>query len=139
MSVRLLTIEISQWARENFCNYRKNNYITFIFFIFKDKEKWQPLPLVTITEENEEALGNKLFRQALKKVGLKPPANEQVSRKCSVNTSCACLQSNSRRSKESVQSCLYLKFANTSRGFCGEFDHFNFHNAKTIFFVTLLC
>jgi len=33
---------------------------------------------VTITEENEEALGNKLFRQALKKVGLKPPANEQV-------------------------------------------------------------
>ncbi|XP_078377463.1 protein timeless homolog isoform X3 [Oculina patagonica] len=42
-----------------------------------DKEKWQPLPLVTITEENEEALGNKLFRQALKKVGLKPPANEQ--------------------------------------------------------------
>lgn len=42
-----------------------------------DKEKWQPLPLVTITEENEEALGNKLFRQALKKVGLKPPASEQ--------------------------------------------------------------
>nr|XP_058960155.1 protein timeless homolog [Pocillopora verrucosa] len=42
-----------------------------------DKEKWQPLPLVTITEENEEALGNKLFRQALKKIGLKPPANEQ--------------------------------------------------------------
>jgi len=52
------------------------------FIISIDKEKWQPLPLVTITEENEEALGNKLFRQALKKVGLKPPANEQVGWSC---------------------------------------------------------
>ena len=51
----------------------------YISLFFKDKEKWQPLPLVTITEENEEALGNKLFRQALKKIGLKSPANEQVS------------------------------------------------------------
>lgn len=54
-------------------------YLMFISSFFIDKEKWQPLPLVTITEENEEALGNKLFRQALKKVGLKPPANEQAS------------------------------------------------------------
>ncbi|XP_067022608.1 protein timeless homolog [Acropora muricata] len=42
-----------------------------------ENEKWQPLPLVTITEENEEALSNKLFRKAMKKVGLKPPADEQ--------------------------------------------------------------
>ncbi|XP_068743306.1 protein timeless homolog [Montipora capricornis] len=42
-----------------------------------DNKTWQPLPLVTITEENEEALSNKLFKKALKKVGLKPPANEQ--------------------------------------------------------------
>ena len=26
MSVRLLTIKISQWARENFCSYRKNSF-----------------------------------------------------------------------------------------------------------------
>jgi len=45
---------------------------------FLDKEKWQPLPVVTITEANEEAMSNKLFRRALLKVGLKPPANEQV-------------------------------------------------------------
>ncbi|XP_073235962.1 protein timeless homolog [Porites lutea] len=42
-----------------------------------DKERWQPLPVVTITEENEEAMANKLFKKALMKVGLKPPANEQ--------------------------------------------------------------
>ena len=46
--------------------------------LYQEKEKWQPLPLVTITEENDEALSNKLFRKALKKVGLKPPADEQV-------------------------------------------------------------
>ena len=37
--------------------------------------------MVTITEENEEAMSNKLFKKALMKVGLKPPANEQVSYK----------------------------------------------------------
>ena len=49
--------------------------------IFLDKERWQPLPVVTITEENEEAMANKLFKKALMKVGLKPPANEQVGSK----------------------------------------------------------
>ena len=49
--------------------------------MFLDKERWQPLPVVTITEENEEAMANKLFKKALMKVGLKPPANEQVSSK----------------------------------------------------------
>lgn len=64
--------------------FSKHVYPMFILLFSTDKEKWQPLPLVTITEENEEALGNKLFRQALKKVGLKPPANEQVSLMCSM-------------------------------------------------------
>lgn len=49
--------------------------------ILLDKERWQPLPVVTITEENEEAMANKLFKKALMKVGLKPPANEQVGSK----------------------------------------------------------
>lgn len=49
--------------------------------MFLDKERWQPLPVVTITDENEEAMANKLFKKALMKVGLKPPANEQVSSK----------------------------------------------------------
>ena len=48
---------------------------------FLEKERWQPLPVVTITEENEEAMANKLFKKALMKVGLKPPANEQVGSK----------------------------------------------------------
>lgn len=38
----------------------------------------QPIPLVTITEENEEALADKDFSAILKKIGLVPPANEQV-------------------------------------------------------------
>jgi hypothetical protein len=38
----------------------------------------QALPLVTITEENEEALSNREFAQMLKKIGFVPPANEQV-------------------------------------------------------------
>ncbi|KAK3745597.1 hypothetical protein QZH41_005839 [Actinostola sp. cb2023] len=43
----------------------------------KDKDNWQPLPLVTITEENEEALGDREFTQMLKKIGFVPPASEQ--------------------------------------------------------------
>jgi len=34
--------------------------------------------LVTITEENEEALGDSDFAAILKKLGLVPPASEQV-------------------------------------------------------------
>ena len=43
-------------------------------------EPWQPLPLVTITEEHEDALNKSLFKRMLRHVGLVPPANEQVSR-----------------------------------------------------------
>ena len=41
-------------------------------------DDWQPLPLVTMTEESELALRNKSFQKLLKKIGLAPPTNEQV-------------------------------------------------------------
>ncbi|XP_020898617.1 protein timeless homolog [Exaiptasia diaphana] len=43
----------------------------------EDNDNCQPIPLVTITEENEEALGDNDFKAILKKIGLVPPANEQ--------------------------------------------------------------
>ncbi|XP_046850780.1 protein timeless homolog [Xenia sp. Carnegie-2017] len=43
---------------------------------FEDDD-WQPLPLVTITEESELALRNKSFQKLLKEIGLVPPADEQ--------------------------------------------------------------
>jgi hypothetical protein len=46
----------------------------FVFFT----DDWQPLPLVTMTEESELALRDKSFQKLLKKIGLAPPSNEQV-------------------------------------------------------------
>ncbi|XP_063808638.1 protein timeless homolog isoform X2 [Pseudophryne corroboree] len=39
----------------------------------------QSVPLVPLTEDNEDAMENKLFQKLLKKVGIRPPANEQES------------------------------------------------------------
>ncbi|EDO28785.1 predicted protein, partial [Nematostella vectensis] len=43
----------------------------------EDGDNWQAYPLVTITEENEEALSNSQFRAMLKKIGLVPPVTGQ--------------------------------------------------------------
>ncbi|XP_067361897.1 protein timeless homolog isoform X2 [Channa argus] len=37
----------------------------------------QPVPLVPLTESNEEAMENKHFKKLLRKLGIRPPANEQ--------------------------------------------------------------
>ncbi|XP_073519784.1 protein timeless homolog isoform X2 [Phyllobates terribilis] len=39
----------------------------------------QSVPLVPLTEENEDAMENKTFQKLLKLVGIRPPANEQES------------------------------------------------------------
>ncbi|XP_061584565.1 protein timeless homolog isoform X2 [Cololabis saira] len=39
----------------------------------------QPVPLVPLTEENEDAMENKSFQKLLRKLGMRPPANEQES------------------------------------------------------------
>lgn len=38
----------------------------------------QPVPLVPLTEENEDAMENKSFQKLLRKIGLRAPADEQV-------------------------------------------------------------
>ncbi|XP_034022725.1 protein timeless homolog [Thalassophryne amazonica] len=37
----------------------------------------QPVPIVPLTEENEDAMDNKGFQRLLRKLGMRPPANEQ--------------------------------------------------------------
>lgn len=39
----------------------------------------ESVPLVPLTEDNEDAMENKIFQKLLKKVGVRPPANEQES------------------------------------------------------------
>ncbi|XP_058867498.1 protein timeless homolog [Acipenser ruthenus] len=39
----------------------------------------QPVPLVPLTEDNEDAMENKHFQRLLKKLGIRAPANEQES------------------------------------------------------------
>ncbi|TKS71507.1 Protein timeless -like protein [Collichthys lucidus] len=39
----------------------------------------QPVPLVPLTEANEDAMDNKSFRKLLRKLGMRAPANEQLS------------------------------------------------------------
>lgn len=39
----------------------------------------QAVPLVPLTEENEEAMENEQFQQLLRKLGVRPPASEQVN------------------------------------------------------------
>lgn len=38
----------------------------------------QAVPLVPLTETNEDAMDNKSFQKLLHKLGIRPPANEQV-------------------------------------------------------------
>uniref|UniRef100_A0AAR2M4H9 Timeless circadian clock n=1 Tax=Pygocentrus nattereri TaxID=42514 RepID=A0AAR2M4H9_PYGNA len=38
-----------------------------------------PMPLVPLTEENEDAMENKSFKRLLHKIGIRPPADEQES------------------------------------------------------------
>ena len=66
-----------------------------LFCIVSDE--WEPVPLVTITEENEDALKNRLFKRALKKVGIVPPANEQVRCKLSSTFDACIVYSNTVR------------------------------------------
>lgn len=39
----------------------------------------QAVPLVPLTEENEEAMEKEQFQQLLRKLGVRPPASEQVN------------------------------------------------------------
>ncbi|XP_068123672.1 protein timeless homolog [Hyperolius riggenbachi] len=39
----------------------------------------QSIPIVPLTEDNEDAMENKTFQKLLKKIGIRPPANEQES------------------------------------------------------------
>ena len=50
--------------------------ILLIFFGSGDTE---PVPVVSLTEEHDTALEDKGFKRMLKKIGLKPPDNQQVS------------------------------------------------------------
>ena len=38
----------------------------------------EPIPVVPMTEETENAMDNTVFQKLLKKLGVTPPANEQV-------------------------------------------------------------
>ena len=39
----------------------------------------EPIPVVPMTEETENAMDNTAFQKLLKKLGVTPPANEQVT------------------------------------------------------------
>lgn len=39
----------------------------------------QPVPLVPLTEENEEAMENEQFQRLLRKLGVRPPSSGQVN------------------------------------------------------------
>ncbi|XP_064643894.1 protein timeless homolog [Lineus longissimus] len=43
----------------------------------EEEDDGEPTPIVTFTEENEDAMENKAFKSMLKKLGVRPPANEQ--------------------------------------------------------------
>jgi len=42
-----------------------------------EEDEWQPVPLVPITDDHQNALSNKLFKLMLKRVGMSPPTNKQ--------------------------------------------------------------
>lgn len=39
----------------------------------------EPIPIVPITDEQEDAMEKPAFKTLLKRLGVKPPANEQVT------------------------------------------------------------
>ena len=43
-----------------------------------------PIPVVPVTEEMEDAMGNVVFQALLKRIGVKPPASEQVGQMISI-------------------------------------------------------
>lgn len=47
----------------------------------------QAVPLVPLTEENEEAMENEQFQQLLRKLGVRPPASGQVNKNTSYSVS----------------------------------------------------
>lgn len=48
----------------------------------------QAVPLVPLTEENEEAMENEQFQQLLRKLGVRPPASGQVNTPVTMQPSC---------------------------------------------------
>jgi len=42
--------------------------------------EWYATPLLTMTDEDEKAMKNKIFRRLIRKIGLKPPADFNVVR-----------------------------------------------------------
>ena len=50
-----------------------------MFFSLYFTDEWQPVPLVPITDDHQNALSNKLFKLMLKRVGMSPPTNKQVN------------------------------------------------------------
>ena len=47
-------------------------------FQYGFSDEWHSVPIVPITEDHQNALSNKLFRQMLRRVGISPPAHKQV-------------------------------------------------------------
>lgn len=60
----------------------------------------QAVPLVPLSEANEEAMENKNFRKLLRKLGIRSPANEQV---CVLFTSLHFIQMNPLHSEASIK------------------------------------
>ena len=48
------------------------------YFLITFIDEWYATPLLTMTDEDEKAMKNKIFRRLLRKVGLKPPEDFNV-------------------------------------------------------------
>ena len=68
----------------------------FDMFLFLDDD--QPIPLVPLSEDNENAMANKLFKKFLKKVGITPPSTHEVCQQGNLKGGKTCLESQSNRS-----------------------------------------
>lgn len=58
--------------------WKANGYSCCFMIMLRLSGFSQAVPLVPLTEENEEAMENKSFKKLLRKLGMRAPANEQV-------------------------------------------------------------
>lgn len=86
MKVSTTLQQANKTFQEDFCGCCTGNQ-TVMIFIWCDDETIvvrspvlsQAVPLAPFTEANEEAMENKRFQRLLRKLGMRAPANEQVS------------------------------------------------------------
>lgn len=62
----------------NSAQRRKTHLISVNELLVHFPDLSQAVPLVPLTEINEDAMDNKSFQRLLHKLGIRPPANEQV-------------------------------------------------------------